>query len=56
MYASQRSVGMDLRILGWTAMAVLFGREVAVHRQTGALSLRAARTEPQEMEIGRAEA
>ncbi len=56
MYASQRSVGMDLRILGWTAMAVLFGREVAVHRQTGALSLRAARTEPQEMEIGRVEA
>jgi lipopolysaccharide/colanic/teichoic acid biosynthesis glycosyltransferase len=56
LYASTRSIGMDLRILGWTALAVMFGREVAVHRQTGALSLRAPRTEPQEMEIGRAEA
>ena len=44
LYASQRSIGMDLRILGWTAVAVLFGREVAVHRQTGALSRRASRT------------
>ena len=39
LYASQRSIGMDLRILGWTALAVLLGREVAVHRQTGELSL-----------------
>jgi lipopolysaccharide/colanic/teichoic acid biosynthesis glycosyltransferase len=56
MYASGRSIGMDLRVLGWTAAAVVFGREVAVHRQTGALSLRASRTETQEMEIGRVEA
>jgi lipopolysaccharide/colanic/teichoic acid biosynthesis glycosyltransferase len=56
LYASQRSIGMDLRILGWTASAVLFGREVAVHRQTGALSRRAPRTETQHMEIGRVEA
>jgi lipopolysaccharide/colanic/teichoic acid biosynthesis glycosyltransferase len=56
LYASQRSIGMDLRILSWTAAAVLFGREVAVHRETGALSLRAPRTETQPMEIGRAEA
>jgi hypothetical protein len=47
---------MDLRILAWTVAAVLFGREVAVHRGTGALSVRAPRNEPQEMEIGRAEA
>ena len=56
LYASQRSIGMDLRILGWTALAVLFGREVAVHRETGTLSPRAPRTETQEMSISRAEA
>jgi lipopolysaccharide/colanic/teichoic acid biosynthesis glycosyltransferase len=56
LYASQRSIGMDLSILGWTAVAVLFGREVAVHRETGTLSLRAPRTETQEMAISRAEA
>ena len=39
---------MDVRILGWTAVAVLFGREVAVHRETGALSRRAPRTETQQ--------
>ena len=43
LYASQRSIGMDLGILGWTALAVLFRREVAVHRQTGSLSRRAPR-------------
>ena len=42
-YALQRSVGMDLRILGWTILAVIVRREVAVHRQTGGLSLRAPR-------------
>jgi lipopolysaccharide/colanic/teichoic acid biosynthesis glycosyltransferase len=56
LYASRRSIWMDVRILGWTAAAVLFGREVAVHRGTGALSVRTPRTEPQEMAIGRAEA
>ena len=56
LYASRRSIWMDIRILGWTVAAVLFGREVAVHRETGALSVRAPRTEPQEMAIGRAEA
>ena len=39
-YASRRSVLLDLRILAWTAIAVLFGREVAVDRATGRLSLR----------------
>jgi lipopolysaccharide/colanic/teichoic acid biosynthesis glycosyltransferase len=55
-YASQRSIGMDLQILGWTAVAVLFRREVAVHRETGALSLRTPRTEHQQVAIGRAQA
>jgi lipopolysaccharide/colanic/teichoic acid biosynthesis glycosyltransferase len=38
LYAARRSLGMDLRILAWTAGAVLFGRAVAVHRETGRLS------------------
>jgi hypothetical protein len=31
---------MDLRILAWTAVAVLARRDVAVHRSTGKLGLR----------------
>ena len=61
LYASQSSFAMDLRVLAWTALAVLMRREVAVHRQTGDLSLRAPRVEPQQAEpqqvaIGRAQA
>jgi hypothetical protein len=40
LYVAHRSILMDLRILGWTAMAVLFRSEVAVHRSTGRLTLR----------------
>jgi lipopolysaccharide/colanic/teichoic acid biosynthesis glycosyltransferase len=40
LYATQRSLGMDLRILVWTALAVLLRRDVAVHRGTGRLGLR----------------
>jgi lipopolysaccharide/colanic/teichoic acid biosynthesis glycosyltransferase len=40
LYARRRSFHMDLRILGWTVAAVLFRREVAVHRETGRLSHR----------------
>jgi lipopolysaccharide/colanic/teichoic acid biosynthesis glycosyltransferase len=40
MYVTRRTVLMDLRILGWTPIAVLLRREVAVHRSTGRLSLR----------------
>jgi lipopolysaccharide/colanic/teichoic acid biosynthesis glycosyltransferase len=40
LYVTGRSILMDLRILGWTAITVLFKREVAVHRSTGRLSLR----------------
>lgn len=39
-YAARRSLVLDLRILFWTAAAVLFGREVAVHRETGRLNVR----------------
>jgi lipopolysaccharide/colanic/teichoic acid biosynthesis glycosyltransferase len=56
LYASQRSIRTDLRILGWTAVAVLFRREVAVHRRTGTLSLRAPRREAQQVAIGRVQA
>lgn len=44
LYASRRSILVDLRILWWTAFAVLLSREVAVHRETGALSARKPRS------------
>ena len=40
LYVRRRSILMDLRILGWTAITVFFKREVAVHRSTGCLTLR----------------
>ena len=40
LYAKQRSVPMDLRILTWTAVAVLARRDIAVHRSTTQLGLR----------------
>jgi lipopolysaccharide/colanic/teichoic acid biosynthesis glycosyltransferase len=43
LYVRSRSMQMDLRILAWTALAVLFRREVAVHRDSGKLSLRKPR-------------
>jgi lipopolysaccharide/colanic/teichoic acid biosynthesis glycosyltransferase len=55
-YASQRSFGMDMRILGWTILTVLFRREVAVHRKTGDLSLRAPRGEARTVAMGRSQA
>jgi len=56
LYASRRSVAMDLRILGWTARAVIWRRAVAVHRRTGDLTLRAPRTEALPVAIGRVQA
>jgi lipopolysaccharide/colanic/teichoic acid biosynthesis glycosyltransferase len=56
LYASKRSLGMDLRILGWTACAVLLRRDVAVHRQTGALSVRVPRSKARQVAIGRIQA
>jgi lipopolysaccharide/colanic/teichoic acid biosynthesis glycosyltransferase len=43
LYAEQRSVTMDLRIIVWTFAAVLFRRPVAVHRETGRLNVRRRR-------------
>jgi lipopolysaccharide/colanic/teichoic acid biosynthesis glycosyltransferase len=43
LYVSRRSLGMDLKILLWTAAAVLLRLEVAVHRQSGRLSRRRPR-------------
>ncbi len=43
LYVSRRSFGMDLKILFWTAAAVLLRLEVAVHRQSGRLTRRRQR-------------
>jgi lipopolysaccharide/colanic/teichoic acid biosynthesis glycosyltransferase len=61
LYASRHTFAMDLGILGWTVLAVIMRREVAVHRQTGSLSLRAPRaaegqSEAVPVSIGQAEA
>jgi lipopolysaccharide/colanic/teichoic acid biosynthesis glycosyltransferase len=40
MYALNPSLRMDLRILAWTAVAVVLRRDVAVHRNNGMLSAR----------------
>ncbi len=39
-YARRRSVLMDITILGWTAVPALLRRDVAVHRDSGRLSVR----------------
>ena len=41
--SSRRSLAMDLKILFWTAAAVLLRLEVAVHRQSGRLTRRRPR-------------
>jgi lipopolysaccharide/colanic/teichoic acid biosynthesis glycosyltransferase len=40
LYVAKRSTLMDLRILAWTAIAVVFRAEIAVDRSTGRLTLR----------------
>ena len=40
LYVSRRSVAFNLRILLWTAVAVVLRRPVAVHRDTGRMNLR----------------
>lgn len=40
LYASQASLRTDLRILAWTIVAVVLRQPVAVHRVTGATTLR----------------
>jgi lipopolysaccharide/colanic/teichoic acid biosynthesis glycosyltransferase len=46
LYVERRSFLMDLKILVWTAVAVLVRRDVAVHRSTAGLTLRQPRTAP----------
>jgi len=43
LYAARHSLSMDLRIIAWTAIAVVFRRDVAVHRGTGRLTVRQPR-------------
>jgi len=43
LYVARRSLLMDVRILWWTALAVVLRREVAVNRSTARLSLRQRR-------------
>ena len=40
LYAREYGLGMDLRVLTWTAAAMILGKRVSVHRTTGALTLR----------------
>ncbi|MDP9334779.1 MAG: sugar transferase [Actinomycetota bacterium] len=40
MYATQRTMLVDLRVVVWTLAAVAFRRSVAVHRVTGQMRLR----------------
>jgi lipopolysaccharide/colanic/teichoic acid biosynthesis glycosyltransferase len=40
LYAERRSLRMDLRILFWTAAAVVLKRSVAVHRDSGRMNVR----------------
>jgi lipopolysaccharide/colanic/teichoic acid biosynthesis glycosyltransferase len=50
LYASRRSLAMDLRILAWTVLAVVFRRDIAVHRESGRLSVRRRPTPAARME------
>ena len=40
MYARHRTLGLDLRIVFWSLVAVLLRRQVAVHRDSGRMNLR----------------
>jgi len=40
LYASQRTLLLDIKILTWTVAAVILRRQVAVHRGTGKMNLR----------------
>ncbi|MFL6048725.1 MAG: sugar transferase [Gaiellales bacterium] len=40
LYADRRSVAMDVRVLLWTAVAVVLRKDIAVHRDTGHQGIR----------------
>lgn len=46
LYVENQSFALDARIVFWSAVAVLLQRPVAVHRETGRLSMRRSRTRP----------
>jgi lipopolysaccharide/colanic/teichoic acid biosynthesis glycosyltransferase len=46
LYAEQRSLSMDLKILWWTFCAIVGRLDVAVHRDSGRLNRRAPRPAP----------
>jgi lipopolysaccharide/colanic/teichoic acid biosynthesis glycosyltransferase len=52
LYARRQNLLLDLRILVWTVACVLLRREVAVHRETGGLSLRRRPRGSEELAIG----
>jgi lipopolysaccharide/colanic/teichoic acid biosynthesis glycosyltransferase len=43
LYLERRSLRMDLQILAWTLAAIVLGKDAAVHRQTGRVTLRRPR-------------
>jgi lipopolysaccharide/colanic/teichoic acid biosynthesis glycosyltransferase len=47
-YVQSVGLAIDLRILAWTTIAIVLRRPVAVHRQTGRMSLRRQRRSPAE--------
>jgi lipopolysaccharide/colanic/teichoic acid biosynthesis glycosyltransferase len=40
LYAGKRTIGLDLKILGWTAVAVVTRRPIAVNRETAEMNVR----------------
>jgi lipopolysaccharide/colanic/teichoic acid biosynthesis glycosyltransferase len=46
MYVRRRTLGLDLRVLLWTVVAVILRRRVAVNRASGELGLRRRPPEP----------
>jgi lipopolysaccharide/colanic/teichoic acid biosynthesis glycosyltransferase/dTDP-glucose pyrophosphorylase len=49
LYAERGTFAMDLRIIAWTVVSVLLGRDIAVHRQSGSLG---RRRRPADDEVG----
>jgi len=43
LYVERRSLRMDLQVLAWTVLAVVFRKDAAVHRETGRLTVRTPR-------------
>lgn len=55
LYAAERTLGMDVRVVFWTVVAVVMRRQVAVYRDSGRLGRRRRRPSPAAMgslEIG----